>query len=128
MLNKDASERHYVLVSKLATVLWGVYAIWFAEFASRLGTLVEAVNILGSIFYGTILGIFLMAFYSKRVGGTAVFLAAVLAELVVVWCFKYTQISYLWYNLIGAALVVLFALLLNPIVGGRGARGAAESA
>ena len=68
LFRKDASERHYVLVSKLATVFWGLYAIWFAEFASRLGTLVEAVNILGSLFYGTILGIFLMAFYSKRVG------------------------------------------------------------
>ena len=108
-----------MLASKLATVFWGIYAIWFAEFASRLGTLVEAVNILGSIFYGTILGIFLMAFYSRRVGGTAVFLAAALAELVVVWCFLNTEISYLWYNLIGAALVVIFSLLLSPIVGGR---------
>ena len=119
MIRKDASERHYVLASKLATVFWGLYAIWFAEFASRLGTLVEAVNILGSIFYGTILGIFLMAFYSRRVGGTAVFLGAVLAEVVVVWCFRYTEISFLWYNLIGAVLVVVFSLALAPFVGGR---------
>ena len=119
VIKKDASERHYVVASKLATVFWGIYAIWFAEFASRLGTLVEAVNILGSIFYGTILGIFLMAFYSRRVGGTAVFLGAALAELVVVWCFLYTEISYLWYNLIGAVLVVAFSSALAPFVGGR---------
>jgi Na+/proline symporter len=119
MVKRDATERHYVRASKLATVFWGLYAIWFAEFASRLGTLVEAVNILGSIFYGTILGIFLMAFYSRRVGGTAVFVAAVLAEAVVIWCFRYTEISFLWYNLIGAVLVVVFSLLLDPIVGGR---------
>ena len=103
----------------MATVFWGLYAIWFAQFASRLGTLVEAVNILGSIFYGTILGIFLMAFFSRRVGGTAVFLAAVVAQVAVVWCFKYTDISYLWYNVIGCLLVMVLSLILQPLVGRR---------
>ncbi|MDX1642922.1 MAG: sodium:solute symporter [Thermoanaerobaculia bacterium] len=114
-LRPDAGEQHYVVVSKLATVFWGAYAIWFAEFASRLGTLVEAVNILGSIFYGTILGIFLMAFYSRRVGGTAVFVAAIFAELVVVWCFLATDISFLWYNVIGCLLVILFSWTIHPL-------------
>lgn len=119
LVKKDGSDRHYLIASKLATVFWGLYAIWFAQFASRLGTLVEAVNILGSIFYGTILGIFLMAFFSRRVGGTAVFLAAVFAQIAVVWCFRYTDISYLWYNVIGCLLVMLISLALQPFVGRR---------
>jgi SSS family transporter len=119
LVKKNASDRHYLIASKLATVFWGLYAIWFAQFASRLGTLVEAVNILGSIFYGTILGIFLMAFFSRRVGGTAVFLAAVVAQVAVVWCFKYTDISYLWYNVIGCLLVMVLSLILQPLVGRR---------
>ena len=105
------------LVFLLATVMWGVYAIAFAQFASRLGTLVEAVNILGSLVYGTILGIFLMAFYAKRVRGTAVFIAAILAEIGVIWCFRYTDLSYLWYNVVGCLLVMILSLLLQPVVG-----------
>lgn len=119
LVKREASEAHYVVASKLATVFWGAYAIWFAEFAARLGTLVEAVNILGSIFYGTILGIFLMAFYSRRVGGTAVFLGAIVAEVAVVWCFVATEISFLWYNVIGCLLVMLFSSLIQPFTGRR---------
>ena len=91
------------------------FAVAFAEYASRLGTLVEAVNILGSLFYGTILGIFLTAFYLKRVGGTAVFVAALIAEVVVIACFKLTAIGFLWYNLIGCGLVLIFALALSVL-------------
>ena len=76
LIRPDAGERHYVLVSRLATVFWGAFAIAFAQQASHLGSLVEAVNILGSLFYGTILGIFLTGFYVPRVAGTAVFGAA----------------------------------------------------
>ncbi len=119
LVKRDAEERHYVLFSKGATVVWGGFAIFFAEFASRLGTLVEAVNILGSLFYGTILGIFLSAFYVKRVGGTAVFLGALIAETIVVACFLVADISYLWYNVIGCGLVMGLALLLDPWVGRR---------
>ncbi|MCB0748535.1 MAG: sodium:solute symporter, partial [Ignavibacteriae bacterium] len=70
MIKADGSEKHYLLVSKLATVFWGLYAICFALFANKLGSLIEAVNILGSLFYGTILGIFLIAFYFKKINGT----------------------------------------------------------
>ena len=87
----------------------------FAEFASLLGSLIEAVNILGSLFYGTILGIFLTAFYVRRVGGTAVFAGAVVAEAAVIACFATTKIGFLWYNLIGCALVVLVALLVTAV-------------
>jgi hypothetical protein len=103
------------VASRLVTLFWAGFAVLFAEYASRLGTLVEAVNILGSLFYGTILGIFLTAFYLKRVGGSAVFVAALLAEAVVILCFKLTAIGFLWYNLIGCALVMAFALALSAL-------------
>jgi Na+/proline symporter len=116
MFRKDASKRHYLLVSKAATVFWGCYAIMFALFANRLGSLIEAVNILGSLFYGTILGIFLLAFYVKRVGGTATFVAAIIAELMVIACFVFTDIPYLWYNVIGCVVLVLLAMLLQSFL------------
>ncbi|MBG7604947.1 MAG: sodium:solute symporter [Actinobacteria bacterium] len=116
MFRKDASKRHYLLVSKAATVFWGCYAIMFALFANRLGSLIEAVNILGSLFYGTILGIFLVAFYVKRVGGTATFIAAIAAELMVIACFVFTDIPYLWYNVIGCVVLVLLAMVLEAFL------------
>jgi len=116
MFRKDGSKRHYLLVSKAATVFWGCYAIMFALFANRLGSLIEAVNILGSLFYGTILGIFLVAFYVKRVGGTATFIAAIAAELMVIACFVFTDIPYLWYNVIGCVVLVLLAMLFESVL------------
>jgi SSS family solute:Na+ symporter len=116
MFRKDATKRHYLLVSKAATVFWGCYAMMFALFANRLGSLIEAVNILGSLFYGTILGIFLVAFYVKRVGGTATFIAAIAAELMVIACFVFTDIPYLWYNVIGCVVLVLLAMLLEAFL------------
>ena len=107
------TDRADLVVSRVVTLFWAGFAVAFAEYASRLGTLVEAVNILGSLFYGTILGIFLAAFYLKRVGGTAVFVSALLAEAVVIACFRLTSIGFLWYNLIGCALVMGFALALS---------------
>jgi solute:Na+ symporter, SSS family len=114
LVKPQASERHYIFVSKLATVFWGFVAIGFAMYANRMGTLVEAVNILGSIFYGTILGIFLIAFYFKRIGGSATFYAAVITEIVVIACFAFTQIPYLWFNVIGCILLITIAHMLNP--------------
>ena len=102
-----------VKISRVLTVAWGIYAILFAQFASQLGNLIQAVNILGSLFYGTILGIFLVAFYLRRLQGTAVFIAALIAESVVVLLYLTTDVAYLWYNLIGCALVVLIALALH---------------
>ncbi len=119
MIKKDASDRHYLIASKLTTIFWGIYAISFALFANRLGSLIEAVNILGSLFYGTILGIFLVAFYFKSIGGTATFIAAIIAELVVLACFFFTEIPYLWYNMIGCVMLIILALLLHPIISGK---------
>jgi len=116
-LRPDASDRRVMMVSRLAMAGWGAYGIFFAQFASALGSLVEAVNILGSLFYGTMLGIFLLAFYVKRVGGTATFLAAFLGEAVVLYFFAFTEISWLWYNVIGCATVVLGASVLEMAIG-----------
>jgi len=104
------------MVSKLSTIFWGFYAISFALFANRMGSLIEAVNILGSLFYGTILGIFLIAFYFKKIGGSATFYSALAAELVVIGCFFFTDIPYLWYNVIGCVLLILLAHLVHPFV------------
>lgn len=113
LFKKEGSEKHYVIASKVLTACWGLVAISFALFASLVENLIEAVNILGSIFYGTILGIFLVAFFIRFVKGHAVFIAAVLAELIVIYSFYTFEISYLWYNAIGCALVVVIAILLQ---------------
>ncbi|HST52822.1 MAG TPA: sodium:solute symporter [Pyrinomonadaceae bacterium] len=115
LVKRDAGERYYFVSSKLATALWGLFAVSFAQYAGHLGSLIEAVNRLGSLFYGTILGIFLLAFYFKRVGGTAAFAGAVAGELVVLYCFFFTQIAYLWFNVIGALIVIAAALAVNPL-------------
>ena len=122
LLRPDGEEKHYVLVSRVSTVFWGAFAIAFAQQASRLGSLVEAVNILGSLFYGTILGIFLTGFYVRRVSGTSVFAAAIVAETAVIGCYLFTPISFLWYNVVGCLAVVLLALVLEPWVGSTAAR------
>ncbi|MES2005351.1 MAG: sodium:solute symporter [Bacteroidota bacterium] len=106
-------------VSKYYTLAWGIFSIITAEFATGMGSLIEAVNVLGSLFYGVILGIFLVAFYFKRVGSNAVFIAAILGEVVVVTFFlldKYNIIGlgFLWLNVVGAVAVVLLALILQP--------------
>ena len=116
MIKKDATDSHYLIVSKVSTILWGAYAIVFALFASNLGSLVEAVNILGSLVYGTILGIFLVAFYLKKVGGNATFYAALIAELAILYCYLFTSIPFLWYNVIGCLLVIILAVILNPFL------------
>lgn len=119
LLKKEGSDRHYLLISKLATLIWGAVAIFFALFANRLGSLVEAVNILGSLFYGTILGIFLCAFYLKNLKGDSVFSAAVVSEIIVLLLYFFTDIPYLWFNFAGCILVVLIALVLEKLIGYR---------
>ena len=113
LFNKEASEKHYVFITKGATVLWGMLAILFAQFANKMGSLIEAVNILGSLFYGTILGIFLVAFYFKKASGTATFYGAIISEIIVVLCFIFTGISFLWYNVIGCLLVIILAVIID---------------
>lgn len=112
MLNKKTiSEKEQLKWGRLHTLLWGIFCICIAMFATRMGSLIEAVNILGSLFYGTILGIFLVAFYVKRASGNAVFTAAIIAELGVVIIYWLNIVSFLWLNVIGALLVVVISLL-----------------
>jgi len=113
MINQKGSDKHYLIASKMSTILWGGIAIFFALFANSLGSLIEAVNILGSLFYGTILGIFLVAFYIKKVGGNSVFLAAIIAEIAVLTLFALTDIPYLWFNFIGCIIVVILGIIFQ---------------
>jgi Na+/proline symporter len=104
--------------SRVYTLAWGIFCILTAQFATGMGSLIEAVNVLGSLFYGVILGIFLVAFYTKKVGGTAVFWAAISGEIFVIICFcldKYNivGIGFLWLNVIGAVLVFLLSVLFS---------------
>jgi SSS family solute:Na+ symporter len=102
--------------SQAYVLIWGIFSVVVAQYAYNLGnSLVEAVNILGSWFYGTILGIFLVAFYMKRIGGHAVFIGALIAEALVISVYSLDLISFLWLNVIGAAGVVLFSLLLQAL-------------
>ncbi len=123
LFNKEANEKQQVLISKLLTVAWGCIAISFALVARLFDNLIEMVNVLGSLFYGTILGIFIVAFFIKKVKGNAVFWSALIAEAIVLMIhfgrvyeiqfFMQYEIEYLWYNVIGCAIVVLLSLLFS---------------
>lgn len=112
-INTNASDKKYLSASRWATVAWGCFCVVVAIFASKLGNLIEAVNILGSLFYGTILGIFLVAFYMKRIGGTAVFYSALIAEVFVVLAWLTDLTAFLWLNVIGCLLVMGFAFIIQ---------------
>ncbi len=114
-LRHDASDRHYLFVSRLATAFWGLYAVVFAQFGKNLGSLVEAVNIVGSLFYGSLLGVFTLAFFFKHVGGTAAFWAMLAGEAAIFAAFFLTNISFLWYNVIGSVVVVITGLALSSV-------------
>jgi len=113
LIRPGSENHHLVRRSRWITVGWGIVAIGFARFASLFENLIQFVNIIGSVFYGTILGIFLCAFLIKRVRARAVFIGALLAEAVVLGCFWLTDIGFLWYNVIGCGVVVLVGLLLS---------------
>jgi len=106
-------EQGGVRVSKLFTVLWGAIAIGFATYASLLDNLIQAVNILGSIFYGTILGLFVVAFFIRHVTATPVLIGALVAQSTVLALFFLSDIGFLWYNVIGCAIVVVVSLVLQ---------------
>ncbi len=117
-INQNASDAHYLKASKLLTLMWGVFAMLFAAFGTLAENLIQFVNIVGSVFYGTILGIFLVAFYMKWIKANAVFFAAVLAELIVIYLwYNYIYVeehfSFLWLNLIGTVVTIIFASILS---------------
>jgi Na+/proline symporter len=118
-VNKTASPKHYLASSRIFTLLWGILAITFATFASLLENLIELVNIVGSLFYGSILGIFLTAFYIKFIRANAIFIGALLSQTTVLLMFNYTDIGYLWYNPIGVGATILFAAILQGVLPGK---------
>ncbi|WP_159476539.1 sodium:solute symporter [Chryseobacterium sp. 18068] len=104
----DATELKY---SRLHTLAWGIFSIGVAMFATQMGSLIEAVNVLGSLFYGPILGIFLVAFYYKKITGSNVFISAILSEIAVIAVYNFDIVSFLWLNVIGAAAVIIFSTI-----------------
>lgn len=116
LIRSEGDDAHYLSVSRWATIGWGVFCIVVAQFANRLGSMIEAVNILGSLFYGVILGVFVVAFYVKSVGGKATFWAAIISEILVVISWYLNLTAFLWLNVIGCLLVVMIAWLLQRIV------------
>jgi len=113
------SDAHYLRASKVATVLWGGFIVAFAIFASLSENLIQAVNMIGSMFYGTILGIFFTAFFLKSVKGRAVFIAAIITEIIVLICFWLNKDAFLWYNPLGCGLVMGIGWLLQKMNGAR---------
>jgi len=109
----NQKDHHYVSASKWMTVGWAVFAIFFASLANQAENLIQFVNIVGSLFYGTILGIFLSAFYIKYLRSTAVFLAAIIAELIIIYLYFYTDVAFLLYNIIGCIVVIIFAFIIQ---------------
>jgi len=126
-IRKEGSDSHYVMSSKLFTAFWGLGAILFATYASLFENLIQAVNLLGSLFYGTILGIFVVGFFVKWIKGKAVFIAAIGSQALILVVHFFNgkglmgfewNIGFLWYNAIGCLAVVLFGLVLQLFVGG----------
>jgi Na+/proline symporter len=128
LVKSGASDAHYVVASRCFTALWGFVALGFALSASLAENLIQAVNILGSVFYGVVLGLFVVAFFIKWVRGTAVFWAALAAQALVIFLY-YTlrdRIGYLWYNFIGCAACALFSLILQAILDGTSRKPVAQ--
>ncbi|HEY3936189.1 MAG TPA: sodium:solute symporter [Bryobacteraceae bacterium] len=112
-LARDRTEGHYLVASRLFTVFWGAFAIAFAALGARgFGALIERVNIVGSLFYGGLLGVFVLAFFCKQVGGTAAFWGVLAGEAAIFSAALFTSVSFLWYNVIGCLVVVATGLLL----------------
>ena len=128
-IKKEAESIHYLKSSKFFTLMWGLLAIIFATSASLFENLIQAVNLLGSLFYGTILGVFVVAFYFKKIQSNAVFYAAIIAEIVVIIIHylntlptspEWIKMGYLWYNVVGCLLVVLVGTIIQLTLTNRG--------
>ena len=113
--HRQGSDRHFLLVSRVATVFWGLYAVAFANFAQGFGALIEAVNQVGSLFYGSMLGVFVVAFFMKRAGGTAAFWGVLAGQATTFAVARFTPIAYLWYNLIGCVVVLVVAWAITAV-------------
>jgi solute:Na+ symporter, SSS family len=117
LVKREATDAHYVAASKWFTLFWGLVALAFALFDNLAENLIQAVNIVGSVFYGVVLALFLVAFFFKRVGGTAVFWSALVSQALVFVLYFSLNISYLWFNFIGCMIRILLSLVLQSALG-----------
>jgi len=113
--HRQGTDRHFLMASRVATVFWGLYAVAFANFAQGFGALIEAVNQVGSLFYGSMLGVFVVAFFMKRAGGTAAFWGVLAGQATTFAVARFTPIAYLWYNLIGCVVVLAVAWVITAL-------------
>ncbi len=118
-VKEEKTEKHYVNASKFFTLVWGILAILVACFANLFDNLIQLVNIIGSIFYGNVLGIFLLAFFIKYVHSNATFIAALITQAIVIIGWYYDWMPYLWLNLFGCVLVMAIAMIIQPIIGSK---------
>ncbi len=126
-LRREGSEQHVLLASKVATVFWGIYAVVFASSAgSSFGALIVTVNVIGSLFYGGMLGVFILAFFFKRVGANAAFFGVIAGEAAIFAVASFTKISFLWYNVVGCGVVLLAGLLVSCFETPRGVNASTE--
>jgi Na+/proline symporter len=118
-IRRSATDKHYLVISRIGTVFWGLYAVCFAQYGRNFGALIEAVNIVGSLFYGGLLGVFVLAFVFRRVGANGAFYGVIAGEAAIFAVASLTKISFLWFNVIGAVVVVAAALLVNQFADAR---------
>ncbi len=112
-INRNASDHHYLTASRLATVFWGIFAVGFAQYGRNVGALIQAVNIVGSLFYGGLLGVFVLAFFFKSVGPNGAFIGVIAGEAAIFAANFFTRISFLWFNVIGCVVVVAVGLIVS---------------
>ena len=124
------SDAHLLMASRLATGFWGLFASIVAVWAVELGSLIEVVNRFGSLFYGSILGVFLLAIGVKRANSTGAFVGVLVGMATILYVATFTNVAFLWHNLIGAAVVVAVGIVLSALTGGphKGGSGSAERA
>ena len=114
-VRQTATDTHYLTVSKIATGAWGLFASLVAVWAAQLGSLIEVVNRFGSFFYGSILGVFILAVGFRRATGTGAFLGLIAGMASVAWVATFTRVAFLWHNVVGAAAVVIVGVILSEV-------------
>ncbi|HEV2688148.1 MAG TPA: sodium:solute symporter [Bryobacteraceae bacterium] len=127
-VNKQASDRHYLMASRFATLFWGIFAVGFAQFGRGFGALIEAVNIVGSLFYGGLLGVFVLAFFFKKVGANGAFIGILAGETAIFAANIFTKISFLWYNVVGCLVVIAVGVLVSRTFDRRGGQHVGQNA
>ena len=115
-INRSAPDHHYLTASRVATVFWGIVAVGFAQYGRNFGALIQAVNIIGSLFYGGLLGVFVLAFFFKSVGSNGAFFGVLAGEAAIFAANFFTKISFLWFNVIGCVVVVAVGIAVSRVL------------